>query len=211
MTVIFSVEKCKIDRFEKPLNSLDPTRGLKNPDSLLDTRFARRFVSIGASPQLPRPEGTHLNLLLGVLDHLFHAPFLPTFPLLSPRVLRLSGFSTPLTTLSRKFVNVHACPIIRSLSTFVCPFFFFCSRFLDRSLPPVPCFSSTVESRDRPIHESRIRFGFCSRASRKRSIAARCVSPPWSKRKEWKRRSGIVSPRSIKGEFTWLALDKSLK
>lgn len=143
-------------------------------------------------PSLSRPLSSHVSLF-----------FLPV----------LSGFSAPLTTLSRKFVNVHACPIIRSLSTFVFApsssfffFFLFRSRFLDRSLSPlVPCFSSTAESREietgsrARVTNSRRAVRALSRASRKRSIAARCASPPWSRRKEKKRGeatrgSGIVSP-----------------
>lgn len=86
------------------------------------------------------------------LGHLFHASSFSTFPpLLSPcSSIRLSGFSAPLTTLSRNFVNVHACPIIR-LSL---PSFFLGSlRFLN--LPPSSLlwlsYPPIAESRDRAI------------------------------------------------------------
>lgn len=78
-------------------------------------RLECRFID--AFPQLPRPEGARLNLLPGLLSFTpFLALFSYLFPLPPPflRLCRLSGFSTPLTTLSRKYVNVHACPIIRS-------------------------------------------------------------------------------------------------
>lgn len=105
-----------------------------------------------------------------------HISFLPPFRF----CCRLSGFSTPLTMLSRKYVNVHACPIIRSSrSLFSSVPSFAISRSTFLPCPPA-CLSAPCETEiDRSSRESH-EFTSCrdselSRASgtRKRSISTR--------------------------------------
>lgn len=78
MTVIFSVEKCKIDRFEKPLNPLDPHERVKKSRFLIRHAFCAsirlyRCVSPAATtrrhpsftlgslgPSLSRPLSSHV-------------------------------------------------------------------------------------------------------------------------------------------------------
>lgn len=149
-------------------------------------RLECRFID--AFPQLPRPEGARLNLPPGPLLSRPSSPPLPTSPPVSRLRCRLSGFSAPLTTLSRKYVNVHACPIIRSSRSL---FSFVPLRSLDRLFPSphvLACLSAPWSQRsiDPRARESRIhvvpRFEL-SRASgtRKRSIA-QCFAPVVARR-----------------------------
>lgn len=124
------------------------------------------------------------------LLHALPCPLLISLPPPPPpflRLCRLSGFSTPLTTLSRKYVNVHACPIIRSSrSLFSLVPSFLRPRSSDRFFSPIP--PACLWSRDRSIlaRESRIhvvpRFEL-ARASgtRKRSIV-QCFAPVVARR-----------------------------
>jgi len=115
-------------------------------------RLECRFID--AFPQLPRPEGVRLNLLLGLFFHAFPRP-LPISPSPFRFCCRLSGFSASLTMLSRKYVNVHACPIIRSsrsLFSFVSSFAISRSTFLPCS---PACLSAPCRSEiDRFLCES---------------------------------------------------------
>lgn len=121
--------------------------------------------------QLPRPEGARLNLLLGLLFHALPRPLSPLSSLLST----FRFLSAPLTMLSRKYVNVHACPIIRSSRPL---FSFVPSLAISRSifLPCPPACLWSWEDQSILVRESRIhvvpRYEL-SRASamRKRSIA----------------------------------------
>lgn len=120
--------------------------------------------------------------------------------------------------LSRKYVNVHACPIIRSSrSLFSSVPSFAISRSTFLPCPPA-CLSAPCETEiDRSSRESH-EFTSCrdselSRASgtRKRSIA-HSFAPVVARRERWGERtrgevargSRIVPPYSIKGEFTWV-------
>lgn len=100
------------------------------------------------------------------------------------RLCRLSGFSAPLTTLSRKYVNVHACPIIRSSrSLFSLVPSFLRSRSSDRFFSPIHPRASGAEI-DRSSRESH-EFTSCREASspvpRERENDRQYnASPPWS-------------------------------
>lgn len=146
-----------------------------------------------------------------------HISFLPSSFSLRHRC-RLSGFSAPLTTLSRKYVNVHACPIIRSSRSL-----FSLVRSFGRDLPidfsplstRVPL--CALWNRDRSIlaRESRIhvvpRFKSLPCLGNEKTIDSTMLRPRGrSKRKvrrentrrDNERGSRIVPPYSIKGEFT---------